>query len=97
MIELYQAEWCPFSSLVRERLTEVGEPFVARQVPVRHPERTELLRVTGSDEIPALVLDDGTTISGTERIIAHIDAHYENRPDASLHRSQYEREGPGAR
>ena len=32
MIILYQAEWCPYSSKVRERLTELGVDFVARQV-----------------------------------------------------------------
>jgi hypothetical protein len=31
MIELFQAEWCPYSSAVRERLTELGIDLVARQ------------------------------------------------------------------
>ena len=30
MLTLYQAEWCPFSSAVREILTELGLDFVAR-------------------------------------------------------------------
>jgi glutaredoxin len=30
MIELYQAEWCPHSHHVRQRLTEHGVDFVAR-------------------------------------------------------------------
>ena len=29
MLTLYQAEWCPFSSAVREVLTELGIDFVA--------------------------------------------------------------------
>ena len=32
MLTLYQTEWCPFSSAVREVLTELGIDFVARQV-----------------------------------------------------------------
>jgi glutathione S-transferase len=97
MIELYQAEWCPFSSLVRERMTELGVPFVARPVPVRHPDREELRRVTGQEEIPAMVLDDGTTLAGHETLLAYLDEHFDEVPDAALHRRQYELEGPGAR
>jgi len=41
VITLYQAEWCPFSSSVRERLTELGVDFVARQVQPKEDERTE--------------------------------------------------------
>lgn len=97
MIQLYQAEWCPFSSLVRERCTELGVAFVARQVPVRHPDRTELLRVTGGDEIPAMVLDDGTVLTGSDTLLAWLDANFDEVPDAALHRRQYALEGPGAR
>ena len=32
VLTLYQAEWCPFSSAVREVLTELGIDFLARQV-----------------------------------------------------------------
>ena len=32
MLTLYQTEWCPFSSAVREVLTELGLSFVVRQV-----------------------------------------------------------------
>ena len=31
-MELYQAEWCPHSHKVRQRLTELGIDFTARQV-----------------------------------------------------------------
>ena len=39
MYVLYQAEWCPYSSYVREQLTERGVAFVARQVPAAKPAR----------------------------------------------------------
>ena len=42
MLTLYQAEWCPFSSAVREVLTELGVDFVARQVEPWPDERREL-------------------------------------------------------
>ncbi len=44
MLELWQAEWCPASSRVRERLTELGVDYVVRQVPVEKAERTALMR-----------------------------------------------------
>ena len=43
MLTLYQAEWCPFSSAVREVLTELGLDFVARQVEPWPEQRTALL------------------------------------------------------
>jgi glutathione S-transferase len=89
MDELYQAEWCPFSRRVRQRFTELGVSFIARQVPADPGDREELRRKTGSDEIPALLLEDGTAISGdTDRIIAHLDARYNERVDAAAHREQ---------
>ena len=49
MLTLYQAEWCPYSSAVRQRLTELGIDFVAKQVAPRQEERE------GEHEIPLLV------------------------------------------
>lgn len=87
MDELFQAEWCPFSHKVRQRCTELGVTYVVRQVPADPDDRDELRRRTGSDEIPALLLDDGTAISGdTDRIIAYLDGRYSERADAEEHR-----------
>ncbi len=69
MYELYQAEWCPYSSYVREQLTERGIDFVARQVPAAKPERRELRERTGQDGIPALV-DGERVIAEFEEILA---------------------------
>ena len=52
-MELYQAEWCPHSHKVRQRLTELGVDFVARQVAAERDERPDEI------EIPRLVTDDG--------------------------------------
>src|SRR5207253_2334746 len=38
-MELYQAEWCPHSHKVRQRLTELGLDFVARQVAAEPEDR----------------------------------------------------------
>jgi glutathione S-transferase len=89
MDELYQAEWCPFSRQVRQRFTELGVSFVARQVPAERADREELRRKTGSDEIPALVLEDGDVINeDADAIIGYLDQRYSERIDADRHREQ---------
>ena len=70
MLELWQTEWCPASRRVRERLTELGVDYVTRQVPVEKEQRTALQRQTGSDTIPALVLEDGSPSSARTRSAA---------------------------
>jgi glutathione S-transferase len=88
MLELFQAEWCPHSAQVRGRLTELGVPFVARQVPADQEARAGLRELTGSDEIPVLVLEDGRAIAGEDAILAHLDRRYSDRPDAARHREK---------
>ena len=88
-MELYQAEWCPHSARVRQRLSELGVSFVARQVPAERVDREEMRRKTGTDEIPALLLDDGTAVTGdADAIIAHLDAHFSERADARARRER---------
>ncbi len=93
MLELYQAEWCPYSHLVRQRLTELGEPYIARQVPADPEDREELHRLAGTDEIPTLVLIDGTPIAQTERILEYLDEHFSDASDADAHRERDVLEG----
>ena len=78
MIQVFQAEWCPYSSTLRERLTELGVDFVARQVAPTRPERDGLREATGQDTIPAVVLDDGEVLTGrTEEIVAALEARFQ--------------------
>jgi glutathione S-transferase len=85
-MELYQAEWCPHSSRVRERFTELGVSFVARQVPAEPVDREEMRRKTGTDELPALLLEDGTAVTGgADAIIEYLDRHFSARHDADVH------------
>ena len=72
MLTLYQAEWCPFSSAVREVLTELGIDFVAKQVEPWPEERTTLLERSGNDEIPALETEDGRFVHGTRAIFGYL-------------------------
>ncbi len=88
MLELYQAEWCPHSRKVRQRLTELGVDFVARQVAAEPRERREMRRATGEVEIPVLVREDGGVLTGEDEILPWLDETFDARPDASAHRSK---------
>jgi glutathione S-transferase len=87
VLTLYQAEWCPFSRAVRERLTELGIDFVARQVEPYPEQRAALRELSGQDEIPTLVTEDGHEVAGAKEILRHLadrSGRYE-----SEHRARY--------
>jgi len=86
VLTLYQAEWCPHSHRVRQRLTELGLDFLARQVPASPGERNVMRIATGLDSIPVLVLEDGVVVAGEDDILAELDERFEERPDAGEHR-----------
>ena len=86
MLELWQTEWCPASRRVRQRLTELGVDYVTRQVPVEQESRDALRHATASSTIPALVLEDGSTIVGEDAIRTHLDLHLAEPPEAEAHR-----------
>jgi predicted GNAT family acetyltransferase/glutaredoxin len=89
MLTLHQAEWCPFSSAVREVLTELGLDFVARQVEPWPEEREALRARTGSDQIPALETEDGRVFTGTRAIFAFLET-LPVAPDAAEHRQRFD-------
>jgi len=64
-LTLYRSELCPFSSAVRQALTELGLDFVAHQVEPWPSERAELRRVAGTDQIPVLLTEDGRPCRST--------------------------------
>ena len=72
VLTLYQAEWCPFSSAVREVQTELGLDFVARQVEPWPSERHRRQDLAGTDQIPVLETEDGRFFVGTRGIFAHV-------------------------
>lgn len=73
MLQLYQAEWCPHSRKVRQRLTELGIDFVARQVAAEPGDREAMRAAVGEDEIPVLVREDGSTLVGEDEILPWLD------------------------
>jgi glutathione S-transferase len=93
VLELYQAEWCPYSKRVRMRLTELGVDFVARHVEAESANRHAMRERTGIDTIPLLVTEDGDTIGDLKRILAWLDEHYEETPETKRHRAQIRAHG----
>jgi len=87
-LTLYQSEWCPFSAAVREVLTELGLPFVARQVEPWPHDRAELRAVAGTDMIPVLQAEDGALYRGTREIFGHLRERSPG-PHAAGHRHRF--------
>lgn len=93
-LELYQAEWCPYSHRVRTRLTELGVDVVLRQVAADRADRTAMGVATGGAVgIPTLVTPDGA-ISDADAIIAWLDAHHAERADGERHRAKRRADWP---
>jgi glutathione S-transferase len=88
VLRLYQAEWCPYSSRVRQRLSELMVPFLAQPVEPRPEDREELRRISGDDSIPVLVPESGGSIGDADAIIAWLDENYAEPHEADGHRAQ---------
>jgi glutathione S-transferase len=88
MLELYQAERCPGSRRVRQRLTELGLDHVSRQVPAQREARTALRQAVGTDAIPAVRLDNGAAIVGADNILAYLSEYIGGSPEAEAHRQR---------
>jgi glutathione S-transferase len=92
-MDLYQAEWCPHSHKVRQRLTELGLDFTARQVPAEPDDRAAMVHATGTNEIPVLVTDDGEMLEGEDAILPWLE-RFDEREDAGAHRAKARSEVP---
>jgi uncharacterized protein len=88
LVTLYQAEWCPFSSAVREVLTELGVDAIVHQVEPWPEQRARLRDVAGTDQIPVLQAEDGKIFRGTREIFAHLQERDPWR-FAAAHRRRY--------
>jgi glutathione S-transferase len=92
-MELYQAEWCPHSHKVRQRLTELGLDFTARQVPADPDDRADMKQRVGTTAIPVLVVDGGEAICGDDDILEYLGRYHECG-DANEHRAKSREEVP---
>jgi glutaredoxin 3 len=94
VLQLYQAEWCPYSHRVRERLTELNLDFVARQVEPKRDQRAAMREAVGSDAIPVLLTEENEAIVGDDDILEFLDRRYGRGAWATGHQDQEQRHPP---
>jgi len=75
MLEVYQFEGCPFCGKVRQKLTELGIDFIARQVDQNDRSRVE--EVSGQTNVPVLKDPNTDTIMPeSDEIVDYLEEHY---------------------
>ena len=92
-IEVYQAEWCPHSSRVRQKLTELQLPWTAIPVPAVRADRTAMAEAVGTDSIPVVVIDGEVLAGDAGEIVEALAARFEAGPEAEAHRRQAKAHG----
>ena len=65
-----------------------------RQVPVARSSRSTLIATSRSELIPALLLDEGTSVAGETAIHAYLDEHLTEPPGAESQRQNAEAHSP---
>lgn len=86
MLELYQAEGCPHSSKVRDKLTDLGVSYVIHnpRLPgheggdvLNEQTHSEMTELGGEDQIPFLVdTARGEAIYESGEIVEYLEEHY---------------------
>jgi glutathione S-transferase len=83
MLELYQAEDCPYCQKVREKLMELGVSYVnhnprTAENDVRNQQvLDEMVSLGGKDQVPFLVdHQHGTQLYESDDIVEHLEEHY---------------------
>lgn len=75
LLELYQFEGCPFCGKVRQKMTELGLDFIARQVDPN--DRTRVKEVSGQEGVPVLKdPNTDTVMPESDDIVEYLDEHY---------------------
>lgn len=75
MLGVYQFEGCPFCGKVRQKMTELGLDFIARQVDP--DDRTHVEEISGQEGVPVLVDPNTDTIMPeSDDIIEYLEEHY---------------------
>lgn len=75
LLELYQFEGCPFCGKVRQKMTELGLDFIARQVDPN--DRTRVEEVSGQEGVPVLKdPNTDTVMPESDDIVDYLDEEY---------------------
>jgi len=75
MLEVYQFEGCPYCSKVRQKLTDLGIDFIARQADPNDRSRVE--EVLGQTNVPVLKdPNTDTVMPESDDIVDYLEEHY---------------------
>lgn len=75
MLEVFQFEGCPYCSKVRQKMTDLGIDFIARQVDPQDRSRVE--EVSGQTNVPVLRdPNTDTVMPESDDIVDYLDEHY---------------------
>jgi len=75
MLEVYQFEGCPFCGKVRQKMTELGLDFIARQVDPN--DRTRVEEISGQEGVPVLVdPNTDTVMPESDDIVEYLEENY---------------------
>lgn len=75
MITLYQFESCPYSRMVRQKLSDLEMTYVAVCVPRDQSRRQNVVDVSGQADVPVLV-DGDVVLTDENDIIRHLEQKY---------------------
>lgn len=76
-IILYQLDGCPYCDLVTEKLEALSVDFESVWVDGHHSKRTDVKRITGQRQVPALIDEEhGVTMSQSRRILEYLGVTY---------------------
>ena len=75
-IVLYQTEWCPYCTRVRDGLDRLGLAYDIVNVPDRPGDRTAMREIFGVTGVPSLLDGDVKIADDDEAILAHLSKAY---------------------
>lgn len=75
MLEVYQFEGCPYCSKVRQKMTDLGIDFIARQVDPH--DRSRVKEVSGQTNVPVLKdPNTDTVMPESDDIVDYLEENY---------------------
>lgn len=77
-LELFQKEECPFSHVVRQKLSDLGLDYAAHSIPdAQDLKHKELVNAGGKDQVPFLIdHKTGVKLYESEAIVSYLEKEY---------------------
>jgi glutaredoxin 3 len=75
-IVLYQTDWCPYCTRVREALDDLQLRYQVVNVPDEHHQRTKLRELFGAAGVPSMTDGDVKIADDDDAIIEYVNEKY---------------------